>query len=273
MTDIAQGAAHVKQRAGVRARHDLAVLEVRGDDHRSWLNGQLTNDVREPATDASVYALVVTVKGKILADAWVLDASDCIRLAVPRDAVSALLERFEQQIIMEDVTVAPSELTVISVQGPLAREVVQTAGVARDACFGCDELGFGGVFVLATEDARTDVMAKLVHAAQAQGGDAIDEAAFELARLRAGRGRFGLDFGARDYPQEAGLRDAAVSFEKGCYVGQEVVHMLEHRGKVPRRLARLQGQGELPAPGASLRNASGTEVGTITSAVCDPDPI
>ena len=80
---------------------------------------------------------------------------------------------------------------------------------------------------------------RLAAEARRVGGGAVSEAGFDLARVRAGRPRFGRDFGAQQYPQEAGHKQRAVSFGKGCYLGQEVVCTLENRGRLTRRLVRL----------------------------------
>ena len=146
-------------------------------------------------------------------------------------------ESLERQIIMEDVELAlDEELRVLSAQGPAALRAC--AGSPRT--FPCAELEAGGAFVLVSASERDAKLAELTAAAEREGGCSVDEAGFTLARLRVGRPLLGLDFGERAYPQEAGLKGLAVSFNKGCYLGQEVVCTLEHRGKRSRRLVRLE---------------------------------
>jgi hypothetical protein len=101
----------------------------------------------------------------------------------------------------------------------------------------------------------------------------VSEQGFELARVRSGRPRFGRDFWDQHYPQEAGLKDLAVSFSKGCYLGQEVVCTLENRGKLTRVLVRLAlGEGPAPEAGAELHDAAGGgNPGQLTSVVHDPE--
>src|SRR5262245_60655526 len=129
-----QDAAALAGRVGVRSLPDLAVLEVDGEDARSWLNGQVTNDVRHTERGGSVYSLVVTVRGKVVADAWVLDrGDDRFFLVVPAVAVDKLLAGFEDQIIMEDVEArARGDLAVLTVQGPLASEVIAAVDAGRE---------------------------------------------------------------------------------------------------------------------------------------------
>lgn len=270
MTEIATRARFFEQTAAVRPRTDLRLLRVRGADARNWLNGQVTNDVRSTRSGDGVYALVVTPKGKIVADVWVLDRGEAFTLALPGRAWTAVLERLETQIFMEEVELDEERESLVSVQGPRAAEVTRAASIASTNVHRADELGSGGVFVSALPEMLSTVQASLARAAEALGGGVVDEAAFELARLRASRPRFEVDFGDRVFPQEAGLKDLAVSFSKGCYVGQEVVCTLEHRGRLRQALVRLEGPSA-PAAGEALTDAEGSPVGEVTSAVTDAD--
>lgn len=268
MTTTLQPADFVRDSVGVRARPELAVLHVTGDDRREWLNGQLTNDVRHTKPGESVYGLAVNVRGKILADVWMLDQASRLTLLLPETSLGTLLESFDGQIIMEDVELAhAAELCVLSVQGPRASAVV--AGLAN--AFPGDELGHGGWLLLVPRDERAGLEARLVRAAEAEGGGAIGEADWELARLRAARPLHGVDFDAKNYPQEAGLGTRAVSFQKGCYLGQEVICTLESRGRLSRQLVRLRitGAAELRG-GDDVLDASEAIVGHVTSAAVDP---
>jgi tRNA-modifying protein YgfZ len=260
--------------AGVRLRDDLELVYVRGEDAQTWLNGQVTADVREPKPGEGVYSLAVTVRGKIMADLWVVRSDGELAVLLPRTAADTVLASFEHQIIMEDVElVRDPALGVLSVQGPRAAEVIAAAGLDGVQRHRCDELGFGGELLWVDADRVQDAFARLVSAAQAAGGGAVDDAGFELARLRAGRPRFERDFGLEQYPQEAGLEARAVSFSKGCYLGQEVICTLENRGRLTRRLARLRAaaaQGTLAA-GSELVDAAAKTVGKVTSAVLDPE--
>lgn len=251
--------------AAVRLRSDLAVMHVAGEDARTWLNGQISNDVRQTTAGDAVYALVLNVRGKILADLWALDRGDTFTLLVPRDALTALIAHLEQYVIMEDVTLTPAaDLAVLSIQGPRSRDVI---GDKATSVFPCDELGVGGFHVLAPEAEAGTLLETLSQNARAVGGGAVGDAVYEIARVRHGVPRFGRDFDLQHYPQEAGLKQRAVSFSKGCYLGQEVVCTLESRGKLSRRLVALTANGVAPAAGDVLLTASGDETGLITSVV------
>jgi folate-binding protein YgfZ len=266
-----QAADFFERSVAVRSRDELVVVALSGDDQRSWLNGQVTNDVRHTTKGQGVYCLAVTVRGKIMADAWVLDRGEQLLVLLPRASREQVLSSFDTQIIMEDVELSTEgDTRVISVQGPGAAACVAAVDPARGEVFDCDELGHGGRFVLCPAADADAVREALEAAASEAGGGAADDAAFELARLRTGRPRFGVDFDDRHYPQEAGLKARAVSFEKGCYLGQEVVCTLENRGKLNRRLMRLRAErmpAQVPAP---LTDAEGQTVGELTSAAEDP---
>jgi hypothetical protein len=212
----------------------------------------------------------VTVKGKILADVWVYDrGEDRFWLAVPTVSVEPLLESFDGQIIMEDVEVQRDDgHSVITVVGPKAAKVGDV--LDDDAwIFPTARLGESRDVIVSAGDDATFVA--LVKAAEGVGGGAVDEAAWELARVRRHTPRFAADFDSRNYPQEAGLKERAVSFQKGCYLGQEVVCMLESRGKLSKRLVALSLPGDVRPEVESEISAEGKGVGRITSSVRDGD--
>jgi folate-binding protein YgfZ len=255
MPSLEQQVSWVAEAAGVYVTTDR-VVRVRGDDARSWLNGQITNDVRTPAADAAVYALTLTAKGRVVSDLWALDDSPGMVLILPAARFEQALARFEQHIIMEDVELEPEALTVITVQGPRAAEVVEGVGLRRYACARLKE----GFDVWATQDE----LATLQERASRLGGGVLDADGWAAAHLALGVPRIAIDFGDDTYPQEAGLR-RALSFGKGCYLGQEVVYMLENRGQLARRLVQLDAPGV--QPGAEITDEAGKKLGTLTSAV------
>jgi tRNA-modifying protein YgfZ len=253
--------------AALRERPDLGVVRVTGDDRVSWLNGQVTNDVREIALGASVHALSVNVRGKILSELWVTpsERADALLLLVPRSAAANLLQSLEHFIIMEDVTLEPlNELSVLSLEGP-ASEALHAAITLPEGVtsFAFAPLGLEGRAWIGSEPALQRVREQLKLTP-------ITPEAYELARLRRACPRFGVDFDEHQYPQEAGLK-GSVSFNKGCYLGQEVVCTLESRGRLSRHLCALRGEdGAAVESGASLTVDGQTAIGSITSAVWDP---
>ncbi len=269
---IAEEADALLASAGVRVRDDLVLVRVLGDDRLSWLNGQLTADARKAAPGVAVYALAVTVRGKIMADVWVLVRGEELAVLLPADAASTVLESFDRQIIMDDVTLERDEsLSVLSIQGPRASELLANGALGEVEHHDCDELGVGGIFVLAPRAELSLLQERARAAAEALGGRTISNAGFELARLRRGRPRFHADFGLEHYPQEAGLEARAVAFDKGCYLGQEVVCTLENRGRLNKELVRLLGRAPAPAVGTALTTPEGVAVGQVTTAATEPD--
>jgi folate-binding protein YgfZ len=268
---IAQQAAWLEQSAGFRVLDEIALLALLGEDAAAWINGQVTNDLRDLKKDRAGYALVTNVKGRILADLWAIREGEDVLALVPKEAVEVLLPHFDKYIIMEDVEIEPSEeRALISVQGPRAAELVGSLeGPEGTLRFTCDRLGKGGLDLVVPRSELDAVRAELGEAAHALGGGEVSEEAWDLARIRAGRPRFGVDFGDKSYPQEAGLRDLAISFSKGCYLGQEVVCMLENRGRLVRRLA-LFDLAEAAEAEAELAKEDGTVVGRITSSSPEP---
>ena len=281
MTTPLDPTAALLQSAAVREHPELRVVRVQGDDRVSWLNGQITNDVRAIAPGTSVHALAVTVRGKIMSELWVTALEDELWLLVPERALSALLESFERYIIMEDVTLAPwHEARVLSLEGP-GSTVLHSELAALDELRGLQGFafaplgpdGFPGYAWVGTDAELAPLRALLAPVAPA-----ADEAAFELARLRLGLPRFGVDYDEHQYPQEAGLK-ASVSFQKGCYLGQEVVCTLESRGRLSRQLcalleardAGLEADAGKLQPGEALTSTAGDAVGSITSAAWDPE--
>jgi folate-binding protein YgfZ len=271
MSDAAREAEWIAEHAAIVPLPSEAIVRVRGEDALPWLNGQVTNDVRSLPTGASVYALLLDARGKIATEVRALrePGADEVTLLLPEAGAPALLAHAEKYVIMEDVEVARDDgLRVVHVAGPRARAVVERAGLSG-AAYATDRVGSGGADVLVRAAELDDAARRLGDAARAEGGGTVSAEGLLLARLRAGLPAFGPDFGPRTYPQEAGLKERAVSFQKGCYLGQEVVVTLEHRGQLVRKLVRLVTPVAVDA-GTRLRAQDGAEVGETTSCAVDP---
>jgi folate-binding protein YgfZ len=250
---------------------DLAVLGVTGKDRLTWLNGLVTCDLAKSAPGDAVYGLAVAKNGKILADlVAVIDVSRVL-LAVPSQAAEALKASLEHYLIMEDAEIAPTEATAWLVHGPRATDVLAAARDAGAVGGALDLTGAGGAIAIAQKDTATAARTMIAAAIAQAGGSFGDAADWDALRLEAGVPAFGADFDATTYPQEAGLETTAVSFNKGCYLGQEVVCMLEMRGHVKRKLVPLVFDGgEPPARGAVVSDETGAEIGHVTSAAKSP---
>lgn len=246
----------------------LGTISVRGPDSVTWLNSLVTCDVRAVRPGLVAYGLALMKNGRILSDLWIAQAKDRLLLGAPRDRVSALSEHFERYLIMEDA--AHEDVSVdygwVFALGPHAPEMVN----ARVNSFG---VSGGRTSVTTVRDAalvapvssKERILASFSDEPGVAVGSLEDHAALMLDLFVP---RFGVDFGEKNYPQEAGLEKTAVSFTKGCYLGQEVVCRLEMRGHVSKRMLPIQLEGDvIPSPGAEVRDADGaTTLGIVSSA-------
>ncbi len=237
---------------------DRAVITVRGEDRVRWLGGMVTADLRGLVPGKGVYTALVAVKGKLLGDAYVHLGEDCVLLLVPSSERQAIVDHLEGYIVMEDATVESTSERVLTVQGPLALTATEGMGGRSTA----DRLGVGGVDVLfpPTEEVPEALAV-------------VPRAAFDAACVERRVPQWGIDFGGDNFVQEVGITDRAVSFQKGCYVGQEVVCRLQKRGQVQKLLVPLRVLGVMPVAGAEVL-VEGKAVGRVTSvarALHEPD--
>lgn len=253
----------LREGCAVRELHELTVLEVHGRDRATWLNGLVTQDTRALAPGRSVYAAAVAVKGKILADLHVHARAESLLLVVPSSQAAELAAHLDRFIVMEDVTLAPLDAVVLALCGPGA------GGLDLGERYETARLGAAGFDLIVEAPRAEELRASLAALVSSGAAVSVGDEAWEAARVLAGVPRFGVDFGSANFVQEAAITPRAVSFNKGCYLGQEVVCRLEMRGHVQKVLLRLKVDGEVPAAGDVVR-AEGAEVGVITSAAAAP---
>jgi folate-binding protein YgfZ len=266
--DIAAQVGAARTRALVVEEPSLCVMVVMGADRKTWLNGLVTIDVVKLAPGAATYGLAVAQKGRILTDLVLVDDGERVLVVLPRSEVAALRAAFDRYLIMEDALMDPDTdaFQVSFVHGPESSTVLDAARSAGAKGGLLDVTGLGGAIVLAPAGVAPAVHAKLESAA-ALG----DYAGWDALRHERGVPRFGVDFDGTMYPQEASLEKRAVSFDKGCYLGQEVVCMLEMRGHVKRKLVRVELEGGAsPAKGERVTTESGEAIGDVTSAAPSP---
>jgi folate-binding protein YgfZ len=284
-----EGYAAIGEGAVVGAIEDRATLGVSGPARASFLQGLLTNDIEALKPGAGCYAAWLTPQGRLLTDLHVFESGDMILLDVPAAQAVATLERLEQFHFSEDVQLADLSRSLASVwvHGPSAPAVVELVVVGAERLASWDEyknarasfdgepavvarvsqLGVPG-FVVYLEPRRVET---LVAAFSAAGAVVAGSTALEAARIEAAYPLTGIDMDDNTLPLETGIEPRAISFTKGCYVGQEVIIRVMHRGlgRVAKRLVLLHVSGGLPEPGASAFDGD-REVGTITSAVRSP---
>jgi folate-binding protein YgfZ len=250
--------------AGVVRRHDRGVLQVTGPDRLVWLQGLLTNDVASLPVGGVCDAAYLTPQGRMITDARVFNRVDRTFLDVPASLAASLRARLESLLFSEDAHVSDlsNEMAIIDLHGPQAPGIAGPP-LVRDDAFGVP--GFSGLV-------SNDEVEELVRALVSQGALETSVDTLEVVRVEAGRPRFLVDMDEHTIPLEAGLERTAISFTKGCYVGQEVIVRVTHRGggRVAKKLVGLRiNRAELPESG-DLISSAGRQVGRITSAVWSP---
>ena len=268
----------ITQGVGLLDRSERGKLALTGADAKEFLQGQLTQDIVGLTPGHGCYAAFLTPKGKMLGDLRVLDAEAELLLDTERVALQGLFNMIRRYSVGYRVELHKRTLEsgLISLIGPLADELVSRAGADVGASEHDHlELSFGGA---AARAIRTDVGVDLLFAAEEVdsvrvaaiecGAVEVGEQAAEALRIEAGRPRYGVDLDDSVIPQEAGLNQRAVSFTKGCYVGQETVARLFYRGKPNRELRALTSTELLPV-GTELMLEQRV-VGTVTSSARSP---
>jgi folate-binding protein YgfZ len=260
-----------------------AKVSLTGSDRVRWLNGMVTNNVRDLQAGHGVYAFLLNPQGHILGDLYAYNRGESLLIDTDLSQVERILAVFDKYIIMDDVEVAnvSGGLSAIGITGPKSRTVLQTAGLdipelktlqffestwnqtavtlvgGDHPCVESFELW------LAPNDRE-----KVFKALEKAGAKAVGTAALDLVRIAAGLPRYGIDIHERDLPQET-EQERALNFSKGCYVGQEIVERIRSRGQVRRKFTGFEIDGGLPAPGSKIQ-ADGKDVGEVTSSASLP---
>lgn len=264
-----------------------------GADRARFLHGQVTNDVKKLRVGEGCYAAITTAKGKMESDLNIFALADELLLDFEPGLTGKILQRLEKFIVADDVQIvdAAPHYGLLSVQGPKAEAKVRALGLFNelpakslgsvkisDATLGeiylmnHPRLGTSGFDLFIPNNSLGAVADKLIAAAKQTGGRAVGWQAFEIARIEAGIPRFGADMDETNLPLECGIEARAVTYNKGCYIGQEVINRIHSVGHVNRELRALHLDTDLkslPLRGEKLFSG-GKEVGHITSAVKSP---
>jgi folate-binding protein YgfZ len=238
----------VTEACGLLDRSERGKLALTGGDAKSFLQGQVSNDVEALIPGSGCYAAFLTQKGKMVGDVRILDAGDELLLDTERASLQELFNTIRRFSIGYDVTLHKRTLQrgLLSLLGPRAAEAAEIDALPEPE-YAHVSARLDGIPVRAI---RTDLGIDLLCAAEqtqalAQslhdaGAITVAEEVAECVRVERGRPRFGVDLDETVIPQEADLNDRAVSFTKGCYVGQETVARLYYRGKPNRHLRGLR---------------------------------
>ncbi|MEM9353927.1 MAG: hypothetical protein AAGA92_13015 [Planctomycetota bacterium] len=220
---------------------DWSTVQVTGVDRATFLQSFCTNDVKTLAAGESREAFFTDLKGKIVAHAFVLAEAERSLLVLPGQPAEPLLTHLDRYIVREDVTLADAS-------ADSRWQAVLGSDAVLEGCVAPGAFGEGSA----------------VTAGAGQGGGVTPDE-LHAARVRAGFPLFGVDFGPDSLPQEVGRDCEAISFTKGCYLGQETVARIDALGHVNRRVTRFRVEsGEPPQPGDEL-TVEDKPVGEVTS--------
>ena len=261
-------------RAALRRLPGRGFLRVTGADRVRFLNGMLTADVAKLAPGDACPALQLDRKGHVLAELWVLADPDALLLDVAPGLEAELAAVLEKHVIADDVALASLSDSVaeLALEGPGARDAALAIGGAAPEPGHFARAEFAGVPIVWLAEGSVTAnglralapLAQVEALAKALALPPLDDAAAEALRIDASQPLFGRDVGTRNFPQEARL-ERAVSFTKGCYIGQEIVARIQSRGAVNRLLVKLETEAPVEA-GAEVA-LDGLAIGQVTSSV------
>jgi folate-binding protein YgfZ len=281
-----------RRHAALVDRSDRGRIVVSGTERASYLQGLFTNDIVALHSGQGCYTAYLTAQGRMIADAWVYELGDVILLALDRSVKDTVLAKLDQFVFSEDVQLGDATETFaqVAVVGPDAPRVVAgvLAGIAPGVLAALADHGnlradYEGASAIVTRSTDLGEPGFDVFVEAAQGGAlkaalvaagcvAIDRATAEAIRIEAGVPKFHRDMDEDTIPLEAGIESRAISLTKGCYVGQEVIIRVLHRGhgRVVRKLVGLRFAGRATPEAGAVVRAGDRDIGAVTSATRSP---
>jgi len=268
-------------------------LCITGADRVRFLHGQVTNDIKRLRAGEGTYAALVSAKGRMESDLNVHFLREELLLDFEPGLTETVLHRLEKYIVADDVQVIDVGplYGLLSVQGPQAAGVIRNSGSFPEIPDGkyqfkhladpkagdlylmnLPRVGTSGFDLFVPLEALASVAERLLEGGRILAARWAGWEALETARIESGIPRFGVDMDNSNFPQECGIEANAVSYNKGCYIGQEVLNRIHTLGHVNRQLQGLKLAKDLkslPIKGDKLF-VEGKEVGSITSAIASP---
>jgi folate-binding protein YgfZ len=283
LSDVNAGFETLRTGCAVYDLDSRAKVALTGRDRVRWLNGMITNKIRDLEPGSGVYGFLLNPQGRILGDLYAYNRGEALLIDTDQAQLQNILTIFDRYIIMDDVEVANlgEELTAVGIAGPKTLEILRTAEINLPelAPLRWAHVPWNGITVTAVRSDNSALesyefwlppenalsfRAALVNA----GATRVGPPALELVRIASGIPRYGQDIRERDLPQET-EQFRALHFSKGCYVGQEIVERIRSRGSVHRKFTGFTVQGPLPQAGAKIV-VDGKDVGEITSSAILP---
>ncbi len=260
-----------------------AKVSLTGSDRVRWLNGMVTNNVRDLTKGSGVYSFLLNPQGRILGDLYAYNRGDSLLVDIDRAQLQKISEIFDRYIIMDNVEVSDvnDKLCSVGITGPKASAALRAAGLdfPELAALSFVDLTWRDLPVTVVRGDNSCVesyevwmsaenMISLRPALEKSGAVPVGTTAINLLRIACGIPRNGQDIRERDLPQETG-QQRALHFTKGCYIGQEIVERIRSRGNVHRMFTGFTVEGPLPLPGTKI-HVDGKETGEITSSASLP---
>lgn len=233
---------------------DRAIFRLTGEDRERYLNGQITQKVSLATNGKAVYTAITNAKGKMEGDAFVRQLGDTLVIDCPIELRESLLMRLDKYIIADDAVLedVTDELSLFHTPS-----VIEDMSLAI-LCWECDRFGSNGTDLMVPKNTIPP------------GIDTLDEipAEWEQLRIQQGVPKWAAELDEKTLPPEANLEDTAISYNKGCYIGQEVISRIKAAGKINRTLTQftLSATVEVPCDLPNPDDAEGKPAGTITSA-------
>jgi folate-binding protein YgfZ len=263
-------------------RPERTLLSLTGRDRTRWLNGMVSNNIRDLAAGSGVYAFVLTPQGHIQADVYAFNRGESLLVETDRAQAETLLRIFRKYIIMDKVEIEDlsEKVTVVGITGPQSGEALTCLGLNKDlgtlqlvdanfngssvAVMRGDNPAFPNYELWVPAEHADSIWNALLQA----GAVEVHEQTLETFRILCGIPKVGQDTREKTLPQETG-QERALNFNKGCYIGQEIVERIRARGAVHRAFVGFEVEGNVPAAGTKIQS-EGKEVGEITSVAAEP---
>lgn len=263
-------------------RPDTSLFSLGGRDRVRWLNGMVSNNVRDLASGRGVYAFVLNPQGHILGDLYVYNRGEDLLLEIERAQAEAVVQILKRYIIMDKVEIEDlsGKNAIIGIAGPKSEEVLGSLGWSASS----EPLGLSGVnlgdtnatlvrsdnpcvpsYKLFVSQDKFDSAWNLL--AQA-GAEEVHDESLKTFRILCGIPKVGQDIRERTLPHETG-QERALDFNKGCYIGQEIVERIRARGAVHRTFVGFEIEGPVPIMGTKIQS-EGKDVGEVTSVLVLP---
>ena len=254
----------------------LGVITLTGTERASWLQGMVTNEVEKVNPGEGCYAAHLNAQGRLIAQMTVLVEEEAIRLVLERATTGKLLSTFDKLIIMEDVLAQDGshEYAAFGVLGPRAQSVLESwIGAPLDLQEPYQHHRFGEAHIVLSDLGydvwvRRDLSDKTLREIAEHGATAIDHGVWDVLRTEAGLPIYGVDIDETTTMPELGER--GISYDKGCYIGQEVVARVKYIGHVNRRFVGIVADGQDLAEIRSSVRKDGKDVGYVTTSLFSP---